>query len=164
MNSSLFAAAVGLVALLAWLRGRPRRALLSSTDTSAVAALNRAQLTLVDRESRPASPIDPPSPPLPSWWLQSLPARTDQRASLALLARLTALMAGGPADRLVAMQWALRWGHPACLPLLRRGLRDSEPAVMAAANAAMAAFRGRTLPLPPQGPQAGLPRRASRTR
>lgn len=157
MNSSLLAAAASLLLLLAWLRRRPRRALLSSTDTSAVAALNRAQLTLVAPGSRPLPQDDPPASPLPSWWLQPLPARGDRRACRQLLGRLEALMAGAPADRLVAMQWARRWGHPACLPLLRCGLRDRDPAVMAAANGAMQAFRGTALPQSSQLPAAMPP-------
>lgn len=79
------------------------------------------------------------------------------------LAALTRLARGGGADRRLAMQQAGRWGDPAVLPLLRRGLRDADPAVMAAAARGMERFRGKpgswlavqTSP---------LPRRVARTR
>ncbi|MFN9646295.1 MAG: hypothetical protein ACK6BG_14510, partial [Cyanobacteriota bacterium] len=62
MNPSLlgvlaaFALATGL-----WLAGRRPRPLLKNTDTRAVAALNRAQNTLV-REARNAPPAEVASP------------------------------------------------------------------------------------------------------
>ena len=45
--------------------------------------------------------------------------------------------------RLAALRRARAWGSRDTLPLLRRGLRDTDPAVVREAALAMEAFRGR---------------------
>jgi HEAT repeat protein len=80
--------------------------------------------------------------------------------------RLEALYRGDRASRLLAIEAAHRWGDRLCLPLLRRGLRDTDPAVMRAAAVAIERFRGRTAaaPVAPSPQPAGRPRRVARTR
>lgn len=147
MNPSLLAGGAALL-LLAWLLRRCQPApLLRSTDTSAVAALNRAQLSLVQRpEPRaPAIPSPPPAaappPPAPP---VALPAAADARGRAALLRALARQLQGCPGERLAAMGTAARWGDRAVLPLLQRGLRDVDPQVALVAAAGMARFRGRS--------------------
>ncbi len=166
MNPSLLGAAAATLLVALWLVTRRQpRPFLRSADTSAVAALNRAQRELV--APGPAAAVPPPiaaadSPPAE----QPLPRRADQRGRAQLLARLAAAAHGSQPERLEAMRTARRWGHPATLPLLRRGLRDVHPAVVQEAAQALEAFRGRTRP----APQAELtaarprPRTVSRTR
>lgn len=60
-----------------------------------------------------------------------------------ILARLNRWARGSRGQRLQAMALAGQLNHRCALPLLRRGLRDPDPAVMAAAAAAIARFRGR---------------------
>jgi hypothetical protein len=163
MNPSLlgvlaaFALATGL-----WLAGRRPRPLLKSTDTRDVAALNRAQNTLV-WEARNAPPAEvasearaPDRAMAPS--LAPPPSPAERQAWLRELRRQ--VRAGGP-DRLEAMRRARAWGRRDVLPLLRQGLRDTDPAVVREAALAMEAFRGRpgALALPdPSGRPGGVGR------
>ena len=164
MNGSLLAAAAGLLSVLLWLASRRRPApLLTTTSTAAVAALNRAQLSLVQQQS------ELPQPAVSSD-LQPLPPSGDARQRRLFLLQLQAQMAGDQLQRLAAIRQARRWGDPAALPLLRRGLRDVDLAVCAEAAGAVARFRGR---MPSVVPAAGattspaqlpLPRNVARTR
>jgi hypothetical protein len=174
MNTSL----LGVLAALAlatglWLGGRRPRPLLKSTDTREVAALNRAQNTLV-WEARHTPP--PPSPEesapgkeglAPAWSprvpLVALPAaRLSPAERRAWLQELRRHQQAGGAQRLEAMRRARAWGHRDVLPLLRQGLRDPDPRVVGEAALAMAAFRGR----PAGGPVQAVapPRNVARTR
>jgi HEAT repeat protein len=57
-----------------------------------------------------------------------------------------------------------RWGHRAALPLIQRGLRDSDPAVVALAASAMGRFRGRSAAIQTTTQAVKPPRNVSRTR
>jgi HEAT repeat protein len=164
MNGSLLAAAAGLLSVLLWLASRRRPApLLATTSTAAVAALNRAQLSLVQQQPElPQSVVGAD--------LLPLPPRGDARQRRVFLAQLQAQLAGDQPQRLAAIRQARRWGDPAALPLLRRGLRDVDLQVCAEAACAVARFRGRTPSVasasgatasPAQLP---LPRNVARTR
>lgn len=48
----------------------------------------------------------------------------------------------GAQARLDAMEEMVAWGHPACLPLLRRGLRDADLRVVGLAARGLERFRG----------------------
>jgi len=164
MNPSLlgvlaaFALASGL-----WLAGRRPRPLLKSTDTREVAALNRAQNTLVWK-ARQASPAEDSAnasaggtgglrragEALEDGWAPAQPLAPLSSARLSPAQRQAWLRelrrherAGGPM-RLAAMRRARAWGSRDTLPLLRRGLRDTDPAVVREAALAMEAFRGRS--------------------
>lgn len=170
MNAPILGGAAALVVGCLWLvRGR-RPPLLRSTDAGAIAALNRAQIAAVQQQ--PAAPA--PSAPAPAAdalaaWRP--PARTDRSGQRQLLGQLTAALAADPSSRLLALQRARRWGHPATLPLLRRGLRDSDPAVVREAALAIQRFRGcpraggqgLAQPVAPPLP-CNLPRNVARTR
>jgi hypothetical protein len=183
MNPSLlgvlaaFALATGL-----WLARRRPRPLLTSTDTREVAALNRAQNTLV-WEARQAAPAEEP-PQAGAWnggaggagadsdgWaprrpLVALPApRLSAAERQAWLRELARHDAAGGRQRLAAMRRARAWRGREVLPLLRRGLRDVDPAVMREAALAMEAFRGRSRPIAAAPAQvASAPRKVARTR
>jgi hypothetical protein len=176
MNPSLlgvlaaFALATGL-----WLAGRRPRPLLKSTDTREVAALNRAQNTLV-WEARQAPPAEASANPanaaggpggglrvgeaVDDGWAPAQPLAPVPSPRLSAAERQAWLRelrrherAGGPM-RLAALRRARAWGSRDTLPLLRRGLRDTDPAVVREAALAMEAFRGR--------PSASWPSSASR--
>ncbi|MFZ9753822.1 MAG: HEAT repeat domain-containing protein [Cyanobium sp.] len=203
MPPSLTAALVAALLTATWLLGRRRAPLLSSTDTSDVAALNRAQIALVQSggASQPEQPWPsgpgprpgqsagrPQSParattsgsqdplglglgPMAAGSLASLgrvdgPAAVAAGGRSAYRNRLEALFRRDRASRLLAIEAAHRWGDRLCLPLLRRGLRDSDPAVMRAAALAIERFRGRTAaaPVAPSPQPTGRPRRVARTR
>ena len=134
MNSLFAAIPAGLIALFLVLRRRPVRPMLVSTDAQDIAALNRQQLSLVVSRSADASPkavetLDFVRP-------------ASERERLALWRRLTSSMNAGPEVRLQAVHLADQWGSASVLPILRRGLRDSDARVVEAAASAMQRFRG----------------------
>ena len=176
MTQALSGAAIAAVIAVCWLLGRPRPKLLRSTDASGVAALNRQQMERVvdSPDDRGAAPADQDTWN-PSDWA-GLPAPSDAalafhgascwprngRERTLLLAQLeTQFRLGGEARR-QAMALAAAWGQRATLPLLRRGLRDTDPEVVALAAGAMERFRGSTVAGPQ--PAARAPRNVSRTR
>ena len=60
MQNVLVPGAVVLLTVVLWLRRKPVKPMLSSTDTSTVAQLNRAQLELVIEPSSPLSTVEDP--------------------------------------------------------------------------------------------------------
>jgi len=151
MNASLSAALVFLLLAGGWWLGRRRsRPFLRSTDTGPVVALNRAQIERL--RERPAVPAEAvPLPPVrrpdsaagPSAVQPpALPLQPRQRQ--ARLRQLQAWLVGSREQRLHAIAECSGSSRRDVLPLLRRGLRDPDPAVMAAAAAAMRRFRGRS--------------------
>ena len=155
MQNVLLPGAVVLLTVVLGLRRKPGNPLLSSTDASRVAQINRAQLELViesaaDGESADAS--------LVSWMSPSTPLER-----IDLERRLKADMEAGPEERLRAVRVAARWGHRSVLPLLRQALRDSDARVVEEAAAAIEPFRG--APAAAQTPQPTRPpRNVSRMR
>ena len=156
-------AALVLVVVLWGLGRRPGKTLLRSTDATTVAAINRAQLSLVQasltqkddeiqavpaRESLDSAPFAPP-------------ASRAERISLERRLR-EAMDQGNPDQRLEAVRVAGQWGHASVLPLLRRGLRDADSLVVEAAATAIERHRGATRPSPAQ--VARPPRNVARMR
>jgi hypothetical protein len=165
MNPTFLGGAAALLLCVLWWSGRRRPVqLLGSTSTAAIAALNRAQIAAVQESAAAASldagenAADPaaagsavrPGPGLP----QAL-----------LLRRLSGALTQEPATRLQALRQARAWGDRATVPLLLRGLRDSDPAVVREAVLAMERFRGRArAPGAAQEPVFPLPRNVARSR
>lgn len=153
MNASLSAALVFLLLAGGWLLGRRRtRPFLQSTDTGPVVALNRAQIERLRERSLESSAAQAGEPPLrrppsgvvalPTQQPLVLPLQPRQRRER--LRQLQAWLVGNRAQRLDAIaELSVSHGRD-LLPLLRRGLRDPDPAVMAAAAAAMQRYRGRS--------------------
>jgi len=167
MNQALSGAAIAAVIAVLWLLGRPRTTILRSTDTSAIAALNRSQMTLVqgaaggDGGSSPGAASDAAAAPRHPW-----PAAADLRGRRALLLQLERQFQAGGRERQWAMASCGAWGHRAALPLIQRGLRDADPQVSRLAAAAMDRFRGRSTAAGSGAaqPAAKPPRNVSRTR
>ena len=155
MQKVLLPGAVMLLTVVLWLRRKPLKPMLSSTDASRVAQINRAQLELV---IEPA--VDGQSP---EGFLDSWTAPTTARERLALERRFKADMEAGPEERLRAVRLAARCGHRSALPLLRQALRDGDARVVEEAAAAIAPFRGVPAAIPKLQP-ALPPRNVSRMR
>ncbi|QNI53069.1 hypothetical protein SynBIOSE41_00514 [Synechococcus sp. BIOS-E4-1] len=144
-------AALVLVVVLWGLGRRPGKTLLRSTDATSVAAINRAQLGLVqaslpqkDDENQTGSLADAlDSAPF------APPVSIAERISLERRLRET-MDQGNPDQRLEAVRVAGQWGHRSVLPLLRRGLRDADSLVVEAAASAIERHRGATRPSPVQ--------------
>jgi HEAT repeat protein len=154
MNTQSIGALAAFLAVLIWALGRRKPAAFASLDASAVAALNRAQISLVQQNVERSSPSPDTSWPMPA----------DPREQAAFLKTLHHQLAGDTAQRLAAMQAARAWGHRATLPLLKRGLRDANLEVVLEAAQAMERFRGRSAASEAPKPQSRLPRNASLTR
>ena len=164
MNQLLAGGAALVLVVVLWSLGRrPGKTLLSSTDATSVAAINRAQLGLVqvsspqqDLETQAASAkgtgdLAPFQPPVSSAERISLERRLRE-----------AMDQGNPDERLEAVRVAGQWGHACVLPLLRRGLRDAHSLVVEAAAIAIERHRGATRPSPAQ--VARPPRNVARMR
>jgi len=185
MPASFTAAVAAALLASLWLLGRRRQPLIRDADTSAVAALNRAQIALVqDRAEDPKATLagpagavtkgllgsgSPESPGSPSErerpMTLELPKRRAAHEVLRFRATLRTLYNQGGASRLEAVQAAHQWGDPSTLPLLRQALRDPDPAVVREAAAAIRRFRGRPGPGAQKAPQpSAAPRRVARTR
>lgn len=142
MTQALSGAAIAAVIAVCWLLGRPRpRRILRSTDTAAVAALNRGQIerlisTAASDSDGPGASAQEANQPASSGWPR------DVRGRAQLLRRLEGQFAAGGGQRREAIQLCAAWRHRATLPLLRRALRDGDPTVVALAAEAMTAFRG----------------------
>ncbi len=146
------AAAVVLAAVLYAVGRRPNKPFLRNPDVASVAALNRAQVELVqaavaEAELQQGAEAD--------WQPPSTPGEV-----LALQNKLRAAMNAGPDERLEAVTLAGRWGHRAVLPLLRQGLRDADSRVVEVAAAALDGRRG--APAPAATTTARPPRNAAR--
>ena len=162
MTQALSGAAIAAVIAVCWLLGRPRRTILRSTDTTAVAALNRGQMErLIERPTPEQTAVAGPSA-AEATAMAAWPRDARERGQL--LRNLEQRFASAGDARRQAMALAATWGDRAALPLIRRGLRDSDPAVVALAAEAMESFRGRTTPGAPVQPDAKAPRNVSRTR
>ncbi len=176
MSQALGGAVVFAVLVAAWLLGRRRPALIRSTDTAAVAALNRTQMALIATggtgaasaqaggsaaaDSAEPSAGDPSDPELVLGWPLERPLDAPSRA--ALLRQLKADFTAAGTARRRALARCVAWGDRATLPLVQLGLRDADPVVAGLAARAMEAFRGRSqAAVAPQPPR--LPRNVART-
>jgi len=177
MQASLYAVLLSVLLTATWLLGRRRqRPFLSSTDTSAVAELNRAQIARlreplnkgVAAESASLQVRDQAEDLSADIGLSGAALPLLQRQRRVWLRRLQAWLRGSREQRLRAIAMLGRCDHRDVLPLLRLGLRDPDPAVMAAAAAAMQRFRMHPPPAashPVRGrAQAGSATRLSRPR
>lgn len=160
MTQALSGAAIAAVIAACWLLGRRRPTILKSTDASAVAALNRSRMELVLPKDTQDSAPEANAPILDS---HVLPAPADLRSRRQLLAQLEQQFQAGGEQRVQALAVCSAWRHRDALPLIRRGLRDSDCQVAALAAEAMAHFRGRSAAAPQPAP-AKAPRNVSRTR
>ena len=138
-------AALVLMAVLWTLGRRPGKVLLRSTDAASVAAINRAQLGVVETvltKEDGTSPAEPGKVKIAAVQFEP-PAGVSERIALERQLR-QAMDQGDPLLRLDAIVTAGAWGHGNVLPLLRRGLRDADSRVVEAAAAAIARHRGAT--------------------
>ena len=173
MNTSLLGIVAFALAAGLWLAGRRPKPLLKSTDTHGVAALNRAQNTLVMevRQTLLETPREPSGLGKErSFWLPQAPlgARPEPRMPAyerqAWLRELNRHYQAGGGQRLEAMRLARAWGKREVLHLLQQGLRDPDPQVMREAALAMESFRGRPRPQKTAAQGMARPRNVARTR
>lgn len=168
MQTPLLGGAALLAVFWLWMLRRRQPAFVGSNDPGAIAALNRSQIAQLWAPEAPSELVaggDGPSVDPGTTNPPALPVPTDRAGQVALLENLSRKLRGDAAERLTAVRTARAWGHWSTLPLLRRGLRDVDPAVVLEAARAIESFRGRTLingiPMAVQQP---LPRNVARMR
>jgi hypothetical protein len=164
MNPTVLGGAASLLLLAFWWSGRRRPAqVLRSIDASAIAALNRAQIAAVHQLAPEAPRVAGGESPSPAALFASPGSAVPHGV---LLRRLSVALSQEPTIRLAALRHARAWGDRATLPLLLRGLRDSDPAVVREAALAIERFGG--CPVASAGAlqvsAAPLPRNVARTR
>ena len=148
MNQLIAGGAAFVLVLVLWGLGRrPSKTILSSTDAGMVAAINRAQLGLVDSGLDKGAPS--PEPIADAADVQQVWQRPSSEAqAIALRKRLLrdSFNQGHPDERLEAIQIAFEWGHRSCVPLLRRGLRDADARIVQLSAAAIERHRAGHIP------------------
>jgi hypothetical protein len=173
MNPSLLGVVAFALAAGLWLAGRRPKPLIKSTDTQGVAALNRAQNSLVweARQKIQHAPAEQGSLERARglWSPQALlgprpEPRMPAHERQAWLRELKRHYQAGGGQRLEAMRLARAWGQREVLPLVQQGLRDPDPLVMREAALAMESFRGRPNRPTPKRQDMALPRNVARTR
>ncbi|MFM2080840.1 MAG: hypothetical protein RLZZ124_582 [Cyanobacteriota bacterium] len=180
MSQALTGAAIAAVIAVCWLLGQPRRRILRSTDTTAVATLNRVQMERLvagaaatpfpaagggeeaDADTRADGGHQAPIGTGPAAGGLRWPVEARERGLLRR--QLERQFSAGGEGRRQAIALCALWRDRTTLPLIRRGLRDPDPVVMGLAAAAMAAFRGRATAARIPQPMARAPRNVSRTR
>ena len=80
------------------------------------------------------------------------------RNSIEIRKELTKLISSNPDDRLLAIQIASNWNNSKAIPFLKRGLKDSDVRVVAAAATAISSYKGKATDLK-RKPQASRPPR-----
>ena len=128
MNQIFAGAATFLVVLVLWGLGRrPNKKILTNTDASYVADINRPKITLLQSLKDENSFEFASSGQSENVW--ESPKSPRDKANLQL--KLRQLMAAGPEERLKAIEICVQWGDKSILPFLLRGLKDSDSRVVA---------------------------------
>ncbi len=142
-------AAITIVMAL-WLLGkRPDKQILQNRDASLIAGINRSQITLRQPQQEPYSLASNEE----KW---QAPQTAREKYELKVLLRK--LMNSGPLDRLKAIEIASQWSNQYALPVLRRGLHDSDSLVIVAAAAAFEQLRGKPMPANTKNQEKSPPR------
>ncbi len=158
MNQIFAAGAALSLTLLLWGLGKkPRIRVLNNLNTqNDESKFNQNGPSLVQYEGQNKSIFASSDPTQSSF----SPPQTIQE-EIKLKKRLRGLMSLGPKERLQAIQIATQWKNKNVLPILRRGLKDSDSQVVALSAAGIEKYRGLSLymlspknqdkkPLPPR--------------
>ncbi len=129
-----------LVAILWGTGSRKRFPSLKKINSPILPDRSLSLITLVQEFSKiPQNKALPTTNPEIPW---QVPLATHERIELQKYLRKC--MTSGPEDRLKAIQIANEWGNSSVLPLLLKGLKDSDSQIVEKAAEAMEKFRGKT--------------------
>ncbi len=141
MNSAVASSVAFVLALLIWSLTKNSKKPFISDRNQNLEKLNviAPPSTLVSqaKSSKGIEVTSVPKNDLDDW--QS-PRNPQERINLKN--HLLKLIQGNPDERLKAINIAQRWGHTTVIPILRRGLKDSDSRVMSTSAAAITKFRG----------------------
>ncbi len=139
MNQVFAGTAALIMALLLWGLGKkPRIGLNNQTDPKSIGRRNNPELSLIEKRR-----FEPPTQK-PYISKFSPPCFTPQTIQERIILRkqLCQLMSGGPTERLEAIRLADQLKDNSILPILRKGLKDSNSYVVLAASNALEKYRG----------------------
>ena len=139
MNQVFAGATALIVALLLWGFGKkPQGKMIAKLNEKRLESLNQQPISLVEIKSNALNQKNLGGNNLEIDW--QAPKTIQERINLEK--KLKQLIAGSPEERLKAVKLSDKWGYKAVLPILRKGLRDSDCRVIAAAAAAIEKHRG----------------------
>jgi len=139
MNQFLTGSAALIIALFLWGLGKKSRGGLLGNQVDILKAnLELEKLSLFHFDKGPSSNPNIHSSPSTFLWE---PPRTPQEQKN-LRKKLFRLIESQPDERLEAITIAGLWGHASLLPILRRGLKDSDSRVVLAAATAIQTHKG----------------------
>ena len=146
--NQIFVAAAGLSIVLVMLSfGRKPRILSSRIGIQNDPGINHNEsLALVQKPSR----YQEPKKILLSNENKSWVSPKTKQERIALKKHLNKLISSNPDERLQAIQIADFWNNECVLPILRRGLKDSDKRVIIAAAAAIIKYKGKSKKVVPQ--------------
>ena len=139
MNQVFTGTVALIIALLLWGLGKkPRVGLNANANQASLGTINNPQLSLVQKNTA--------SEAIPNNYLSNDPAilvtpKTIQERII-LRKQLYQLITGSPNDRLKAIKLTKKLNDKSVLPILRRGLKDSNSSVVLAASKALEKHRG----------------------
>ncbi len=139
MNQILAGTAALALAVVLWSFGRkPKSPLTASADVRSLLIQQLEQNSLVKAKKEPLmTNWEKPSSIKTTWQ-----APTTAHLRKQLQTQLRNAMRAGPDERLKAITIAGLWDHPSVIPLLRRGIKDSDSRVVTAAAAIIQNKRG----------------------
>ncbi|WP_320666895.1 HEAT repeat domain-containing protein [Prochlorococcus sp. MIT 1307] len=140
MNQVIAGASALILALLLWGIGKkPLRGRINKNGLQNIGTASLPQLALVETTNESAHKEKHMESPSTNEIVWSPPTSLQER--IILQQHLYQLMVNGPESRLQAIILADLWGDKAVLPILRRGLKDSDSRVMKAAASAIQKYR-----------------------
>ena len=140
MNQVLAGSAALVLAIVLWGLGRKPKSLSMTAKTSWMNSSLSTLPTLVGIDSSDSTFQNASKERSNIHWQP--PQNIKER--IILTKNLHKAISSHPEDRLHAVSIASLWGHPSVLPVLRRGLKDSNAQVVQTAAAALQNHRGKT--------------------
>ncbi len=139
MNQVFTGATALILALILWSFGKkPKEGIFSKISPKAIKELSEPQISLVAKKDISSVKRGSDQFFKKNHWQP--PKSLKERKNLK--DHLRKLMSSNPEDRLKAITIAQEWGTTNVLPILRRGLKDSDSRVVVAAASAIEKYRG----------------------
>ena len=162
MNQVLAGTTALIIGLVLWVLGKkPRYGLNSQAEQEFLGLLNNPKLILVETRKGANNERDQAeNSKIEINW--QYPNTIQKR--IFLKNHLNELINGGPRERLKAIILSDLWGHRSVLPILRRGLKDSDSDVVTAAARALKKYKSYSYPLKEDTETLRPPRNAARMR